>query len=70
MNTSLINETNTKLNEIIEHLQDIKNQYESKLATNKSHIDDELAKVDEYKSLFYEAKKKIQKMSCFGHCTN
>jgi hypothetical protein len=63
MNTSLINETNTKLNDIIEHLKGIKDEYESKLATNKTQIDDELAKVDEYKSLFYEAKKKIQKMS-------
>ena len=63
MNTSLINETNSKLNEIIERLKSTKNEYEAKLARNKSQIDDELAKVDEYKNLFYEAKKKIQKMS-------
>ena len=63
MNTSLINETNSKLNEIIEKLKTTKNEYESKLARNKSQIDDELAKVDEYKNQFYEAKKKIQKMS-------
>ena len=63
MNTSLINETNTKLKEIVENIRTIKDEYEVKLADNKSQIDQELSKVDEYKNLFYEAKKKIQKMS-------
>ena len=63
MNTSLINETNTKLKEIVDNIRTIKDEYEVKLADNKSRIDEELSKVDEYKNLFYEAKKKIQKMS-------
>ena len=63
MNTSLINDTNTKLNEIVEKMRVIKEDYENKLAINKEGIDKELAKVNEYKSEFYEAKKKIQKKS-------
>ena len=63
MNTSLIKETNTKLQEIVDNIRSIKDEYEVKLAENKNQIDEELSKVDEYKKLFNEAKKKIQKMS-------
>jgi hypothetical protein len=63
MNTSLIKETNTKLLDIVENISKLKDEYEFKLAENKNQIDDELAKVEEYKRQFNEAKKTIQKMS-------
>ena len=63
MNTSLINDTNAKLREIVAKMKVIKEEYESRLSVNKDQLDKELAKVNEYKNQFYEAKKKIQKMS-------
>jgi len=63
MNTTLINDTNAKLNEIIERIKVLKEDYESKLAFNKGEIDKELVKVNQYKDQFYEAKKKIQKVT-------
>lgn len=63
MNNTLINDTNAKLNEIIEDIKYKKEDYEYKLNDNQKKIDDELAKVNEYKTEFNEAKKKIQKMT-------
>ena len=63
MNNNLINETNTKLLTIVDDINSIKADYEIKLSDNKIQIEQELAKVDEYKNAFNEAKKKIQKMS-------
>ena len=54
MNTSLINETNTKLDDIVEKMRIIKEDYENKLSINKDGIDKELAKVNNYKDQFYE----------------
>lgn len=63
MNNTLINDTNSKLNEIIEDIRYKKEDYDNKLLDNQKSIDDELAKVNGYKEEFNEAKKKIQKMT-------
>ena len=63
MNNQIINETNSRLNEIIEDIRYKKEELEDQLKENQKLIDNELDKVNGYKTEFNEAKKKIQKMT-------
>jgi hypothetical protein len=60
---NLVAETNSRLNEIIENLTTIKNEYEEKLKSNAEEIDTQLEKVQKYKTEFFESKAKIEKMN-------
>lgn len=60
---NLISETNSRLQEIIDNLTTIKNEYESKLRRSAKEIDTELNKVNQYKEDFFIAKQKIEKMN-------
>ena len=58
---NLIQETNTKLKNIIEDLSALKNEYEDKVNVISQSIDKELAAVKKYKEDFFTAKEKIEK---------
>ena len=60
---NLVNETNTRLQEIIDNLTTIKEEYEKKLNTNSKEIDNELDQVKQYKEEFFTSKQKIEKMN-------
>lgn len=60
---NLINETNQRLQEIIDNLTTIKKEYENKLDTSNKEIEIELGKVRKYKEDFFIAKEKIEKMN-------
>lgn len=60
---NLVNETNARIQEIIDNLETIKTEYEKKLETNTQTIDVELAKVKKYKEEFFTTKAKIEKMN-------
>ena len=60
---NLINETNTRLQEIIDNLTTIKTEYEGKLRRSSREIDVELEKVNKYKEEFFISKQKIEKMN-------
>lgn len=60
---NLISETNVKLESIITNLATIKEEYENKLEKNSDEIQKELATVRKYKSDFFKAKEKIEKMN-------
>lgn len=60
---NLINETNQRLQEIIDNLTTIKKEYESKLNSSNKEIEVELGKVKKYKEDFFIAKQKIEKMN-------
>lgn len=60
---NLINETNVRLQEIIDNLTTIKNEYENKLDHSNKEIDIELNKVKKYKEDFFVSKQKIEKMN-------
>ena len=55
---NLVNETNTRLQEIIDNLTTIKEEYEKKLNTNSKEIDNELDQVKQYKEEFFTSKPK------------
>ena len=58
---NLIQETNTKLKNIIEDLSALKNEYEDKVNVISQSIDKELAADKKYKEDFFNAKEKIEK---------
>lgn len=60
---NLINETNQRLQEIIDNLTTIKKEYENKLSSSNKEIEVELGKVKKYKEDFFVAKQKIEKMN-------
>lgn len=60
---NLVNETNTRLQEIIDNLTTIKEEYEKKLSANSKEIDQELEQVKKYKEDFFTSKEKIEKMN-------
>ena len=60
---NLINETNQRLQEIIDNLTTIKKEYENKLGSSNKEIEVELGKVKKYKEDFFVAKQKIEKMN-------
>ena len=60
---NLVNETNTRLQEIIDNLTTIKEEYEKKLNTNSKEIDNELDQLKQYKEEFFTSKQKIEKMN-------
>lgn len=60
---NLINETNSRLQDIMDNLTTIKSEYESKLKSNNKEIDKELSKVKKYKEDFFAAKQKVEKMN-------
>jgi len=60
---NLVNDTNSKLQEIVANLTTIKEDYEKKLEKNSKEIKVELEKVKKYKEDFFEAKEKIDKMN-------
>lgn len=60
---NLITETNSRLQELIDNLTVIKNEYETKLKNNNDQIETELDKVKKYKEEFFIAKQKIEKMN-------
>lgn len=60
---NLITETNQRLQELIDNLTTIKNEYESKLANNTKEIEEQLNKVKSYKEDFFSSKQKIEKMN-------
>ncbi len=59
----LINETNSRIQEILDNLAKIKREYEEKIAQNKQTIQTEVQKSQQYKDEFYEAKAKVEKMN-------
>lgn len=60
---NLVNDTNSKLKEIVADLTAVKEEYEKKAEKNKKEIKIELEKVKKYKEDFFEAKEKIDKMN-------
>lgn len=60
---NLITETNQRLQELINNLTTIKNEYESKLNNNNKEIEEQLNKVKSYKEDFFSSKQKIEKMN-------
>lgn len=60
---NLVNETNSRLTDIIANLTTIKEEYEEKLKANSIEIDAQLEKVQKYKTEFFESKAKIEKMN-------
>ncbi len=60
---NLINETNSRLQDVIDNLTTIKNEYETKLERSSKEIEIELAKVNKYKEDFFVSKQKIEKMN-------
>lgn len=60
---NLINETNQRLQDIIDNLTTIKKEYENKLSSSNKEIEVELGKVKKYKEDFFIAKQKIEKMN-------
>lgn len=60
---NLINETNGRLQEIINNLQTIGSEYEDKLNKNAEMIESEKEKANKYKNDFAEAEAKVNKMN-------
>lgn len=60
---NLINETNQRLQDVIDNLTTIKREYENKLNSSNKEIEVELGKVKKYKEDFFIAKQKIEKMN-------
>lgn len=60
---NLIIETNARLQEVIDNLSIIKDEYEKKLETNTKEMDEQLKKVDAYREDFFTSKEKIEKMN-------
>ncbi|MCH5166598.1 MAG: hypothetical protein J1F35_01775 [Erysipelotrichales bacterium] len=60
---NLVSETNSRIQEIIDSLTTIKNEYEKKLRHSSREINNELEKVKKYKADFFIAKQKIEKMN-------
>lgn len=60
---NIINETNTRLQAIIDDLTTVKEEYEKMLNNTNKEIDEQLAKVKQYKEEFYVSKQKIEKMN-------
>lgn len=60
---NLISETNTRLQEVVDNLSTIKDEYEKKLEKNTKQIETELNKVNKYKEEFFTSKEKIEKMN-------
>lgn len=60
---NLIIETNARLQDVINNLLVIKQEYEKKLDTNTKEMDEQLKKVDAYREDFFSSKEKIEKMN-------
>lgn len=60
---NLVNETNARIQEIIENFKTIKTEYENRLSNSVVEINEELETVKRYKQDFYESKQKIEKMN-------
>lgn len=60
---NLIIETNARLQEVIDNLSIIKDEYEKKLEINTKEMDEQLKKVDAYREDFFTSKEKIEKMN-------
>ncbi len=59
----LINETNSRIQEILDNLENVKREYEEKIEQNKQTIQAEVKKSQQFKDEFYEAKAKVEKMN-------
>lgn len=60
---NLINETNERIQQIIDNLETIKTEYERKIEEASKQFDVEVAKSKKYKEDFFTAKAKIDKMN-------
>ena len=60
---NLINETNERIQQIIDNLETIKVEYEKKIEEASKQFDIEVAKSKKYKEDFFTAKAKIDKMN-------
>ncbi|MCX4364917.1 MAG: hypothetical protein OSJ70_04010 [Bacilli bacterium] len=60
---NLINETNERIQQIIDNLETIKVEYERKIEETSKQFDIEVAKSKKYKDDFFTAKAKIDKMN-------
>ncbi len=60
---NLINETNERIQQIIDNLETIKCEYERKIEEASKQFDIEVAKSKKYKDEFFTAKAKIDKMN-------